>query len=198
MSITRGADLMQRLNDGSLQQAPSAYLEKTRTDITAAIEELLDIGARIRPLLVNEARVGWVRGVLPSERKALQRWITDDVEMIEHLLLLGTTLTIEEIRDLNMLEMRSLSRIVRAMTESDLKLYAYIGAFVTTGTSEQLWYSKGTSIANFRDRVVCSSTGCAFVELSSHPAGREGDADYDSHLHVTPLALPVHRKVLSL
>jgi hypothetical protein len=136
---------MQRLNDGSLQQAPSAYLEKTRTDITAAIEELLDIGARIRPLLVNEARVGWVRGVLPSERKALQRWITDDVEMIEHLLLLGTTLTIEEIRDLNMLEMRSLSRIVRAMTDSDLKLYAYIGAFVTTGTSEQLWYSKGTS-----------------------------------------------------
>jgi hypothetical protein len=93
MAITHGASLMQRLNDGTLQQAPSAFLKKTREDVSEAIEELLDIGARIRPLRVAGERVGWVRGVHTSERRALKRWLTDDVEFIEHLILLGTTLS---------------------------------------------------------------------------------------------------------
>ena len=97
-NMTRGADLMQRLNDGTLQQAPSAFLSKTREDVSVAIEELLEVGARIRPLLVTGARVGWVRGVHPAERKALKRWLTDEIELIEHLMMLGTTLTIGEIR----------------------------------------------------------------------------------------------------
>jgi hypothetical protein len=41
---------MRQLNDGSLEQAPSEYLQKTREEVTSAIEELLDVGARIRHL----------------------------------------------------------------------------------------------------------------------------------------------------
>ena len=158
-TITPGAELMQRLNDGTLQQAPSAFLSKTREDVSVAIEELLEVGARIRPLLVTGARVGWVRGVHPSERKALKRWITDEVELIEHLILLGTTFTIEEIRNLSMIEMRSVSRVIREMTESDLRLYPFISAFVTTNTSEQMWYSHGALLASFRDKAVTLPDG---------------------------------------
>jgi len=160
-NITRGAELMQRLNDGTLQQAPSAFLSKTREDVSTAIEELLEVGARIRPLLVAGIRTGWVRGVHPAERKTLKRWLTDDVELIEHLILLGTTLSIEEIRAMSMIEMRSLSRVIREMTESDLRLYPFISAFVTTNTSEQMWYSQGSSLASFRDKVITLPDGKA-------------------------------------
>jgi hypothetical protein len=145
---------MRQLNDGSLEQAPSEYLQKTREEVTSAIEELLDVGARIRPLLVRNKRVGWARGVHPSERKALKRWIYDDIELIEQLLLLGTTLSGEEIRSLSTVEMRSLSRVIREMTDSDLRLYPFISAFVTTNVSEQLWFSKGTEITAFRERTA--------------------------------------------
>lgn len=53
MAITRGVDLMRQLNEGTLEQAPSEYLQKIREEVTSAIEELLDVGARIRPLLVK-------------------------------------------------------------------------------------------------------------------------------------------------
>ena len=157
--MTRGTDLMQRLNDGSLQEAPSAFLKKTREDVSTAIEELVDVGARIRPLLVNKQRVGWVRGVHPTERRALKRWLTDEIEFIEQLILLGTTLSIEEIRALTMVEMRSVSRVIREMTESDLRLYPFIGAFVTTNVSEQLWYSKGTILTGFQEKQVTLPDG---------------------------------------
>jgi hypothetical protein len=123
VALTRGVELMQRLNDGSLEQAPSAYLQQTREAVSVAIEELLEVGARVRPLLVGDQRIGWVRGVHPSERNALKGWIFDEFELIEHLLLLGTTLTVDDIRSLSMVEMRSLLRVIRAMTDGDLRLY---------------------------------------------------------------------------
>lgn len=85
MAITRGVDLMRQLNEGSLEQAPSEYLQKTREEVTSAIEELLDVGARIRPLQVEGKRVGWVRGIHLSERKALKRWLYDEMELVEQL-----------------------------------------------------------------------------------------------------------------
>jgi hypothetical protein len=48
MAITQRVELMQRLNNGTLEQAPSEYLQKTRDEVTTAIEELLEVGARIR------------------------------------------------------------------------------------------------------------------------------------------------------
>jgi hypothetical protein len=154
VALTHGVELMQRLNGGSLEQAPSAYLQQTREAVSVAVEELLEVGARIRPLLVGDQRIGWIRGVHPSERKALKRWIFDEIELIEHLLLLGTTLALKDIRSLSMVEMRSLSRVIRAMTDSDLRLYPYISAFVTTNLSEQLWYSKGTEVTAFQERII--------------------------------------------
>jgi hypothetical protein len=150
VALTHGVELMQRLNDGDLEQAPSVYLQQTREAVSVAIEELLEVGARVRPLLVGDQRIGWIRGVHPAERKALKRWIFDEIELIEHLLLLGTTLALEDIRSLSMVEMRSLSRVMRAMTDSDLRLYPYISAFV----SEQLWYSKGTEVTAFQERII--------------------------------------------
>jgi hypothetical protein len=156
---TPGIALLERLNDGRLEVTPSEFLTKTREEVSIAIEELLEVGARIRPLFVDKRRVGWIRGVHLSERKALKRWITNEVEFIEHLLGLATTLTPEEIRDLNLIELRSLSRVVKAMSDSDLKLYSYISAFVTTSHSEQLWYSQGTAITSFPERWVTLPDG---------------------------------------
>ena len=154
MALPSGVNLMQRLNDGTLQQAPSAFLSKTREEVSTAIEELLDVGARIRPLRVAGARIGWVRGVHTSERRALKRWLTDDIEFIEHLILLGTTLSMEEIHDLSMVEMRSVSRVIREMTESDMRLYPFTSAFVTTNVSEQMWFSKGVVLTSFGDKRI--------------------------------------------
>jgi hypothetical protein len=125
---TQGVELMRRLNDGSLEEAPSAYLQETRENISSAIEELVEVGARIRPLFTGGKQIGWVRGVHPSERKPLKRWVFGETNVIERLLQLGTTLTVDEIRGLSMIEMRSLMRLVRAMTDSDLRLYPFISS----------------------------------------------------------------------
>jgi hypothetical protein len=154
MPRTFGAELVQKIADGSLAQAPSEYLVKTRDEVSEAIEEIFDVGARIRPLLIEGKRVGWVRGVHLSERKLLKRWVAEDVEFIEQLLLAGTTLTQAEIQDLSMLEVRSVLRVIRTMTDSDLRLFPYISAFTTTSQSEQLWFSRGVEGSLFRERAV--------------------------------------------
>lgn len=151
---TQGTELMQQIADGRIEQLPSAFLVEARDGISAAIEELIEVGARIRPLYVKQRQIGWVRGVHLTERKALKRWIYNEIDFVSHLLRIGTTLTPEEIQELNIVELRSLSRLVKAMTESDLRLYPYLHAFVSTGISEQLWYSKGTESTAFRDRFV--------------------------------------------
>jgi hypothetical protein len=45
------------------------------------------------------------------------------------------------------------------MSDSDLKLYAYVSAFVTTSPSEQLWYSQGTNLSSFQERIVAMPDG---------------------------------------
>lgn len=154
MARTQGIALLEKINEGRLQVAPSEFLQRTREDISTAIEELVDVGARIRPLHVGTNRVGWVRGVHLSERKALRRWVTDDIEFVEILLCMATSLPVEYIRNLSLVEFRSLSRVVKAMSDSDLRLYPFISAFVTTSQSEQLWFSKGTTLTSFTERIV--------------------------------------------
>lgn len=145
---------MQQIAEGRVEHLPSEYLARTREDISTALEELIEVGARIRPLLAGGKRVGWVRGVHLFERKALKRWVADEIDFVMHLMRLGTSLSEEEIRDLNIVELRSLSRVVRTMTESDTRLYPYLHAFTTTSVSEQLWYSQGTALTAFRERFV--------------------------------------------
>jgi hypothetical protein len=169
---TLGTELMRKLNEGSLEQAPTEFVAKTREDISAAIEELVDIGARIRPLLVEGRRIGWIRGVHLTERKQLQRWITDEIEFGIHLIGLGTSFTEDEVRSMSIVEIRSLSRIVQRMTDSDLKLYPYLSPFVTTSISEQLWYSKGAYATTFRDREVRMPDGKVMKILAASDQSR--------------------------
>ena len=91
MARTQGLELIERLNDGRTQVAPSEFLQTTRDEVSAALEELIEVGARIRPLLVGKRRVGWVRGIHLTERRALRRWVSDEVEFVEILLTMATT-----------------------------------------------------------------------------------------------------------
>lgn len=151
---TFGTELMRKIAEGQIEHLPSEFIAQTRTEISTAIEELIDVGARVRPLMVGNERIGWVRGVHLTERKLLQRWALGETEFILTMLGLATTLTPDELRSLNLIEVRSLSRLVREMTDSDLRLYPYLQSFVSTSMSEQLWYSKGTDATTFRDRTI--------------------------------------------
>ena len=85
MPETKGVEMMRRLNDGQIEVQLSHAVAQTRGSVTAAIEELIEVGARIRPLYVYGKRTGWVRGVHLSERKALRRWVTDEIGSLERL-----------------------------------------------------------------------------------------------------------------
>ena len=82
---TRGVEMMKQIADETVALPPSDFLKTSVTQISQAAEELIEVGARIRPLLLDGKRVGWVRGIHLSERKALQRWIPDETEYITHL-----------------------------------------------------------------------------------------------------------------
>jgi len=164
---TFGSQLMNQLNEGSIARAPTAFVEEVKSKVTAACEEILDVGARIRPLYVGPKQVGWVRGVHLSERRVLQRWIYDDLDMVEQILLLGTSFGKEQIAELSSPELRSISRVVAEMTESDSKLYPYLRAFCTTTASEQLWFGLGTTLTAYRNRVVELPDGGSMRLLTS-------------------------------
>jgi hypothetical protein len=151
--LPSGVDLIKALSDGSLRKTPTKYVEETRTAVKDALEELIEVGARIRPLIVNKTQIGWVRGIPPRERRMLGNWVSDQAELIEQVFKLCTTLSLQEIQDLSLSEMRYLARLIRQMTDSDLLLYPYISAFVTTSVSESLWYADGGH-ADFKNRIV--------------------------------------------
>lgn len=123
MPSTRGTELLQQLHDGRIQQVSSAALVKVRDTIAFETEELLEVGARIRPLFSGKEKIGWVRGVHLSERKHLQRYVADPMELLSHIVLLGTSVSKEYLRSLSSLELRSLVRVIAEMTNSDLRLY---------------------------------------------------------------------------
>jgi hypothetical protein len=58
-----------------------------------------------------------------TERNALKGWISSALEFIHHLLGLGTTVMPAEIDDLSLVQLRQLSRVVQATSESHLRLY---------------------------------------------------------------------------
>jgi hypothetical protein len=148
-------DIMRQLNDGRIKDAPtSAELEKIRQEISENCEELIEIGARIRPLLIEGVQVGWVRGLHPQERKMLKRWVREPNDYIALLLQHATSLTANEIEKLQPFEVRSLVEVTRRMSEYDISLFPFLPAYVTTQSSESLWYSKGERLASFDTKVV--------------------------------------------
>jgi hypothetical protein len=159
MSGISGVEIMKQLNEGRLEVAPTEYLREVRTKISEACEELLDMGARIRPLMVSGVQAGWVRGLHVSERKMLDRWILSKLDLAAHIILLATTLTKEEIDGLNGFEIRSILGLINQMSSRDVSLFPYIGAFVTTIASETLWHGKGIRLSSFENRLITLPDG---------------------------------------
>jgi hypothetical protein len=154
LNLPSGVDLMMRINDGLAVKAPTEYVQKIKAEVTDACDELLDFGARIRPLIVDKTQIGWVRGFHGSERRILNRWVYSSNDYIAKSLAITTTLTTEEIEDLTALEIKNLVELVRNMTDYDFSLYPYLSAFSTTSASENLWNGKGGQIASFENRKV--------------------------------------------
>jgi hypothetical protein len=152
--MTLGVDLINRINAGEFVKVPSEQVEKSRANICSALEELLDIGARVRPLYIGDKVEGWVRGVHLGERKMLERWVHSPQEQVIERLLLGTSLTREQLEECTGPELRSLVRLVNEMSGSDIRLFPYLSAFVSTSTSEQMWFSRGREITEHRRREV--------------------------------------------
>lgn len=154
MARTAGVAMLEQINDGRIQQEGTAEIKKARDTISVEIEELLEVGARIRPLYVGKERIGWVRGVHLSERKQLKRYVHDHIELLTHVVLLGTSISKEYMRSLSAVELRGLLRVVTEMTNSDLRLYPFMSPFVTTSTSEQLWHAHGRELTAVRKRKI--------------------------------------------
>lgn len=154
MVMPSGSDLMRRINAGTATKAPIEYVEKVKGEVTEALDELLDFGARIRPLFVDKEQVGWVRGLYPTEGRILRRWIPDPNTFTTKVLTLTTTFTPEEIERFTAKEIYNLVELVRTMGDYDASLYPYMSAFVTTMVSENLWHGKGTKLTSFENRLI--------------------------------------------
>ncbi len=150
---TAGTELRNQIFSGGTQRATPEIVRTVRVHVSEACEEILDIGARIRPLMVGDARLGWVRGLHITERKILARWCVG-TEFLEQALLLATSLGREELACFTTREIFNLVRLVKQMTDFDLSLAPYMTAFATTSVSEFLWHGKGLALTSFENRVV--------------------------------------------
>ena len=169
--ITEGAELMNQVfSEGGLQRATPEIVGAVRVRVSEACEEMLDVGARIRPLMVGNQRVGWVRGVHVTERKMLDRWYNGK-EYVENVLLLATTLSREEIDLCTGREIYQLAKLVKEMTEYDISITPYMSAFSTTSTSEFLWHGKGLALTAFENKIIPMPDGSKMkIMTPSHHA----------------------------
>ena len=153
-NLPYGVELMRRIDNGELKKAPLAYIEKVKQEIIENCEELIEVGARIRPLLVDGTQMGWVRAVHDQERQRLKRWVKNPNDFILHTILLATSLTKEEIEDMSSFEVRGIAEVVKQMGECDASLFPFLSAYVTTQSSENLWFGKGEKLTSFENRVI--------------------------------------------
>src|SRR5271170_2215928 len=151
---SQGMDLMRAINEGKMRPAPAKDVEKIKGEITDACEELIEVGARIRPLMVEGKQVGWVRGIHIQERKMMRRWIREPNDFVALTLLHATSFSKEEIEAMQADEIRSLVELVKQMSDYDLSLYPYLNAYVTTSSSETLRYGKGDQLASFEHKII--------------------------------------------
>jgi hypothetical protein len=153
-ALPTGRELMDMIQEGQTKAAPAEYVETVRQRVTESCEELIEMGARIRPLMDGNKQVGWIRGVHASERKQLKRWLKDPDDFIQNMLLLATSYTLEEVEIMTSPEVYGLMELVRKMSEYDMSLFPYLSAFSSTQQSENLWFSKGTKLTNFENRII--------------------------------------------
>ena len=84
----------------------------------------------------------------------LKRWVRDPNDYVALLLQHATSFTADEIEKLQPFEIRSLIEVTQRMSEYDVSLFPFLPAYVTTQSSESLWYSKGEKLASFETRVI--------------------------------------------
>lgn len=154
-----GMDLMRQIQDGTLKSVPSKDVELVKKEISEATEELIEVGARIRPLMVDGNQVGWVRGLHLQERKMLKRWVRQPSDFIALTIQHATSFTREEIEDMQSEEIRSIVDVIKSISEYDLSLFPYLSAYATTQSSETLWYGKGEQLTSFDNKVVTMPDG---------------------------------------
>jgi hypothetical protein len=197
-----GVELMRKINDGLVNEIPNEYLQAVRSEIVQNCEEIIEQGARVRPLMADGKQIGWVRGLHVSERRILTRWVFDVNDFIATVVKTCTTLTEDEINDLSSHELRRLAELISQMTARDLSLYPYLSAFVTTSPSENLWFSRGVTLSSYDNRVIHFPDGRSMTILAPpehaklwatlcnyrEQAKRRLDANFNALMIVSPLA----------
>src|SRR5208337_2960628 len=73
---------------------------------------------------------------------------------IAQTLLQATTFSKEEIEAMQAFEVRSLAEVVRRMGDYDVSLFPFLQAYVTTQSSETLWYGQGERLTSFENKVI--------------------------------------------
>jgi hypothetical protein len=154
-----GMDIMRQIQAGELRPAPIKDVEEVKQTITENCEELIDVGARIRPLLADGKQVGWVRGIHFQERQMLKRWVREPNDYIALTLQNATSFSQEEIEAMQSEEVKSLVDVVRQMSDYDMSLYPYLNAYVTTQSSEVLWYGRGEQLTSFDHKTITMPDG---------------------------------------
>jgi hypothetical protein len=200
--LPSGVDLMRQISEGGVVKAPNEFILDVKSKITEACDELIELGARVRPLVVDGQQIGWVRGVHNTERRRLSRWVHDPNEVIISVLTLATSLKREQIEQFSGLEIRNLVELVQKMTWYDMTLYPYLSAFTSTMASENLWHGRGTLLTSFENREIHLPDGQIMRVLAPSEHARlwatlcvyreqakvRLDANWNAILQVRPLA----------
>lgn len=201
-SLPSGVDLMRRINDGLAVKPSSNYLREIRDQVTENCDELIELGARIRPLMVDNKQIGWVRGIHHTERRRLSRWVHEPNEYIVAILTLATSLSRGDVEGLTSVEIHNLVELIQTMTEYDVSLYPYLTAFSSTMTSENLWHGRGTRLTSFENKKIEMPNGQVMGVLAPSEHARlwatlcvyreqakvRLDANWNAVLQVRPLA----------
>jgi hypothetical protein len=165
---TTGTDLMNQLSPGELHQKSSEVASKVKDHVSVAMEEIITMGARVRPLKLNGLRVGWLRPLAYAERKVLDRQIDDDDERVLLTMKYCTTLTEDEILDLDIFELNSILHRIYDANLADLSLFPYISAFVSTQVSHNLWTSKTDLLFNRDEIRLLDGRTMRFIAMPDH------------------------------
>jgi hypothetical protein len=155
---------MNDISSGSLAVKSSKYAEEVKTKVTEAMIEVIQFGARVRPLLLGSDRIGWVRAVSYNEKKQIDTWFPSDSERIATTMTYATTLSLDDINSLDMVELNSVLRAVLRLNLADLTLFPYLSAFVSTQASYNLWSSKRNSLD---PRVLLMPDGSTLKQLAT-------------------------------
>ena len=160
-----GSDLMNQINEGKIAVKSSKFAEEVRNKMVEAMTELITFGARIRPLMLRGHQVGWVKAVPYNEKRQFDIWYSDEESRIERVILSATTLSKEELDDLDNVELNAILKVILSMNLADLSLYPYVSAFVSTNASFRLWASHRSALLTSKSIIMPDGKG--FKQLSS-------------------------------